>query len=367
MTASIDAAVATPDAKGFEIDAFLGPLRERWPVVIAVTLLFGALGIAGSFLVTPRFTSSTLFIPPQQQGSAAGALASLGSLAGLAGVAPTRSSIDQYVSLLQSNAVVDRLIDHFKLLDVYDVKFRDQARTELARRSSTFAGKKDGLVTVAVEDTDAQRAAALANMYVDELGRLAGTLAISEAQQRRVFFENQLQLVKAKLVTAQTALQESGVGQASLKAEPAAATESYARMRADLAAAQVRFETLKGSLADSAPEVRQQAATVAALQSQIHALESSVKVDSANPDYTSKYREFKHEESLFDVMARQYEIARVDESRESGLIQVVDVARPAERKSSPKRLVYGLLTAFGGTFAVVLALVSRSRKRNSSN
>ncbi|MDP9123127.1 MAG: Wzz/FepE/Etk N-terminal domain-containing protein [Pseudomonadota bacterium] len=365
MTASIDKAAPTPAAKEFQGDAFLRLLRERWRLVIAAPVLFGALGIAGSFLVTPRFTSSTLFIPPQQQGSAAGALASLGSLAGLAGVASTKSSVDQYVSLLQSNAVVDRLIDHFKLLGVYDVKFRDQARTELARRSSIFAGRKDGLVTVAVEDTDPLRAAALANLYVDELRRLAGTLAISEAQQRRTFFESQLQLVKTKLVMAQTALQESGVGQASLKAEPAAAAATYARMRADLAAAQVRLETSKGSLADGAPLVREQAATVAALQSQIHALESSVTVNSSDPDYTSKYREFKHEESLFDVMARQYEIARVDESREGALLQVVDVALPAERKSSPKRLVYGLLAAFGGTCAVMVALVLRSRRRIS--
>ena len=349
--------------QAFDLTGAWRPVAERWRLVVAASFIFGALGIATSFLVAPRFSSHALFIPPQQQSGAAGALASLGSLASLAGASSVKNSIDQYVSLLQSNAVVDRLIDRFKLLEVYDVKFRDEARIKLARHSTIVAGKKDGLITVEVEDVDPQRAAAMANQYVEELRHLASTLTVSEAQQRRAFFESQLQAVKAKLVTAQVALQESGVGAASVKAQPAAATGTYAKLRADLMAAQVRLETMRGSLADSAAEVRQQSATVSALESQIHLLESSAKIDSSDPDYTSKYREFKYEESLFELLARQYELARIDESRDGALLQIVDSARPAERKSYPKRLVFAALGAFAGALATMTALIWHSRRR----
>ena len=93
---------------------------------------------------------------------------------------------------------------------------------------------------------------------------------------------------------------------------------------------------MRGSLSDDTPEVRQQQATLAALRSQLARLEQATQVTGA-PDYVSKYREFKYQETLFDLFARQYELARVDESREGALIQVVDIATPPERKSKPKR------------------------------
>jgi capsule polysaccharide export protein KpsE/RkpR len=350
MNCSADESVAAPGV--------FHTLALHWKLVAAAPVVFGVVGVAVSFLVTPRFSSHTLFIPPQQQ-SGSSALASLNSLASLAGAAGAKNTVDQYVSLLQSDTVTDHLIDRFKLLSVYEVKFRDEARKELARHTSVFAGKKDGLITVDVEDVDPGRAAAIANQYVEELRHLTSTLAVSEAQQRRMFFENQMQAVKQKLVLAQDALQRSGIGAASLKAEPRVATESYAKLRADLAAAQVRLDTLRSSLADSAPAVREQSATVAALQSQIHALEGTASIDSNDPDYTSKYREFKYEETLFDLMAKQYEVARVDESREGALIQVVDPARPAERKSFPKRSMFGAIGALIGTLVVGIWLVRR--------
>jgi uncharacterized protein involved in exopolysaccharide biosynthesis len=363
LRSEASAAAAADFAEGADVREWLRCLADSWPLVLASPFVFGALGIAVSFLITPRFSSHTTFLPPQQQSGAVSALASLGTLAGLAGSSGIKNPADQYVSLLQSETVADHLLDRFKLLDVYDVKFRDQARSELSRRSSISAGKKDGLVTVDVEDTEPQRAAALANQYVEELRHLTGTLAVSEAQQRRAFFEGQLQEVKSRLIVAQTALQKSGFDAGALKADPRTAAEGYARLRADYAAAQVRLETLRGSLAESAPEVRQQSATVAALQSQIHALEQAVPAGSNDPDYTGKYREFKYEETLFDVMARQYEVARVDESREGALIQVVDVAKPAERKSSPKRMLFALGGAIAGTLLTIFWLVARGHRR----
>jgi uncharacterized protein involved in exopolysaccharide biosynthesis len=304
--------------------------------------------------------------PQQQQSSAASALASLGSLAGLAGgAAGIKSPAEQYVSLMQSVTVADRLIDKFDLLTVYEAKFRQDARKTLAANSQISVGKKDGLIVVSVEDTNPQQAAAMANQYVEELRRLTQVLAVSEAQQRRVFFEKQLQDAKARLTTAQTVLQDSGFNAGALKAEPKAAAESYARLRAELTAAEIRLQTLSSNLAEGAPEVRELTTTVQALRGRLAEQERSEAPPPAGtgPNYVSKYREFKYQETLFDLMARQYELARVDESREGALIQVVDAAMPAERKVKPKRSMIALGAAFAGPLLLGLFFIARQRFR----
>lgn len=344
-----------------EILSLLKPLREHRRLVLWAPLGAGALAVALSFLVRPTFTSATMFMPPQQQQSnAAAALASLGALAGLAG-GGVKSSADQYIALMESRTISDRLIDHFNLMQVYDAEFRDDARKMLSERTQITSGKKDGLITVMVEDHDPKQAAAMANQYVEELRRMTSVLAVTEAQQRRMFFERKLQETKEQLTAAQVALQDSGYGSGSLKAEPKAAAEVYAQLRAQLTTAEVRLQTMRGNLASGSPEVQQQTATVMALRERLGALEKSSAAAANGPDYVSKYREFKYQEALFDLLAKQFEVARLDESREGALIQVVDVAAPAERKSKPKRALIGLAAVLLTGLLLPLGLVARGR------
>jgi uncharacterized protein involved in exopolysaccharide biosynthesis len=314
------------------------PLVEHWKLWILGSLAIGLAALGIAFLMTPIFTARTTFLPPQQQQSGmASALASLGGLAGLAGAAGIKSPADQYVALMQSVSATDRLIDQFELMQVYESKYRFEARRSLEQNTRITIGKKDGLISVEVDDESPQRAAEMANAYVEELRRMTSVLAVSEAQQRRVFFEKELKEARDQLEKAQQALQASGFNVGALRAEPRAAAESYARLKAEITAAEVRTQVLRGSLADSSPEVQRQLAQLSALRAQLARLEQASD-SNVGPDYLSKYREFKYRETLFELFARQYEIARVDESREGALIQVVDVAVPPEYKSKPKRL-----------------------------
>ena len=343
------------------------PFAQHWIQLVVLPLFIGALAAAGSFLVAPTFTATTVLMPPQQQqSSAAGALASLGVLAGLTG-GSARTPAELYISLMSSNSAADRLIDQFKLMDVYEVDMRWKARRNLAENASFGVGKKDGLITINVEDEDPKRAAEMANYYVLELRRMTSTLAVTEAQERRVFFENQLQKTKEKLASAQIALQATGFTVEALKAEPKAAAEGYARLRAELTSAEVRLQTVRGGLTDIAPEVRQLQDTVSALRAQVARNESSQVRNDAAPDYVTKYREFKYQEVLFDLMARQFELARVDESREGALIQVVDVAKPPERKTRPKRSMYGIAAWLGALLSLIALFGFRARVRSISN
>jgi uncharacterized protein involved in exopolysaccharide biosynthesis len=342
---TVPTTVNTLARDGAEIDTepvlaeWLLLLWRRLGLLLACAVLAGAAGFGASYLVPPTFVSSTSFLPPQQASNGAGALAALGSLAGLAGGGQTRNTADQYVALMQSATVSDRMIDQFKLMAAYDVDLRVDARMELAKNVRIAAGKKDGLVVVEVEDSDPQRAARMANQYIEELRRMTSTIAVTEAQQRRVFFERQLQATKDKLIEAQLALQSSGFNQASLQAEPKAAAEAYAKLRAEATSAEVRLQTLRSALTDSAPEVQAQQSLVGALRAKVASLEQATAKPN-DPGYVARYREFKYQETLFELLARQYETARVDEGREGALLQVVDVASPAERKFKPKRSLF---------------------------
>ena len=329
----------------------LQPLIRHWKLWIFGSLAVGLLALGVAFLMTPVFTARTVFLPPQQQQSGlASTLQSLGGLAGLAGVSTAiKSPADQYVALMQSVSATDPLIDQFDLIKVYKVDYRFEARRELDRYTRMTIGKKDGLISIEVDDTDPKRAAALANAYVEQLRRLTSVLAVSEAQQRRVFFEKELKDARDQLAQAQQALQASGFNIGALRSEPRAAAEGYARLKAELTAAEVRSQVLRRNLADTAPEVQKNLAEIAALRAQLARQEQAGDV-SAGPDYVTKYREYKYRETLFELFARQYELARVDESREGALIQVVDMATVPEYKSKPKR-------AFIAAGATVLSLL----------
>ena len=347
--------LAEDDESGMSIGEMVGVLREHLKLLVIAPLAAGLLALGITTLIAPTFTAVTTFMPPQQsQSSAASALASLGSLAGLAGGAAGISSPgERYVALMQSVSVSDRIVDQFKLMDVYEAKFRVDARKSLATNVRIALGKKDGLITVEVDDKSQQRAADIANRYVDELRRMTGTLAVTEAQQRRAFFERQLQQSRDRLVQAQQALQSSGFNAGALKAEPKAAAEAYARIKAETTAAEVRLQVLSGSMADNTPEVRQQQTILTALRAQLARAEQATDT-SAGPDYVGRYREFKYQETLFELYARQFELARADESREGALIQVVDAATPPEKKSKPKRAI----TAVATTLIALLALMA---------
>lgn len=334
-------------------------LRHRWLLLLG-PVLAGALALAATYAVKPSFTARTSFLPPQQaQSAAATALASLGALSGLVGATGNvRTPADQYVALMQSVTVADRLIDEFKLLAVYDERYRSEARDELAKRVRIGVGKKDGLINVEVDDHDPQRAAAMANRYVDELRRLSSQLALTEAQQRRVFFESQLGLTRDLLTKAQQSLQASGFSAGALRAEPKAAAEAFARLKAEVSAAEVRLQVLRRGLADGTPEVAQQLAVLAAMRSELARLQTSESA-SQGPDYVGRYREFKYQETLFELLARQFELARLDESREGALIQVLDVAVAPEKKSKPRRGVVAVTAAVLTLMLLLIGLVAR--------
>jgi tyrosine-protein kinase Etk/Wzc len=329
---------------------------------------FMALGI--SFFIPPTYTAKTQFLPPQQQQSAAASmLASLGSLGGLAGaVGGIKNPADQYLAYMKSVTLQDSLIDRFKLLERYEAKTKTDARLELKENVRAASGK-DGLISVEVDDKDPKFAAELANAHVEELGKLLGKLATTEAQQRRLFFEKQLNQAKDKLIQSEIALKATGVSGSVLKSNPASAVAAVAGLQAAVTAQEVKLGAMRGYLAESAPDFKLAMSELSNLRSQLAKQEkdspATVGKATTEGDYITKYREFKYHETLFELFSKQFELAKVDEAREGAVIQVLDAAQAPERKSKPKKAMIAIIATLASGFALLLFVFLRQALSNA--
>jgi uncharacterized protein involved in exopolysaccharide biosynthesis len=350
----------------------LQTIVDNLRLLILGPLFVGLSALGISFAIAPTFTAQTSFLPPQQQqGMAASMLASLGALGGLAGAASgLKNPNDQYVAFLKSNSVQDALIDRFDLMNRYEAEYRANARKALQAKVQISSGK-DGLITVTVDDKDPQTAADMANAHVQELTQLMGRLAVTEAQQRRQFFEKQLQQTQDKLTQAEIALKSTGINSNVLKANPGSAVAAVAVLQAQIMAQEVKLGTMRGYLTESAPDFKQALNELATLraqmakQSQETASPAKAGQGSAQGDYISKYREFKYQETLFELFAKQFEMAKVDESREGATIQVLDKAAPPELKSKPKKALIAVIATLASGFALLLFVFVRQALRNA--
>jgi len=332
-----------------------------WPLIAA------AIAVAASFAIVPSFTATARILPPQSSGASALLASQLGSLAGLAGAAGLKNPADQYVTFLRSTTIADRIIERFKLREQYDEEFIEDVRKELERNSSINAGAKDGIITIEVDDPSPAQAARIANAYVEELQKLSDTLAITEAAQRRVYFEKQVEQVTARLTKAEEALRESGISTSLMNVEPRSAVEVVARLRAAVTAAEVRVSLLGSMMTERNPDYRLALKELSELREQLAKVEAGARPAPSTPRsgeaYIGKYREFKYQEALFELMAKQLELAKLDESKEGTPVQIIDVAKAAEKKSWPKRGAIAALTWLTVLMLMVLLELFRPRHR----
>lgn len=366
MTDSTYPSSAASDDDEIDLLDLVHTVADNLRLLILGPLAVGLTVLGVSFLIPPTFTANTSFLPPQQQQSAAATmLASLGGLAGLAsGAAGLKNPNDQYVAFLQSRQVQDSLIAQFGLIERYEAETPTDARKALEAATTITTGK-NGLIVVEVNDKDPEFAAQLANAHVQALQNLLGTLAVTEAQQRRMFFEQQLQQARDNLAKAEAALQASGVNASALKSQPEAAVTLVAELQAQITAQEVKVASMRGYLTDTAPQFKQAMTELQALRSSLRQAEAGQKPTASDADYVARFRDFKYHETLFELFAKQYEIARVDESREGAVIQVLDVAVPPDYKSKPKKALLAVLSTLAAGFVLLLFVFVRQALRNS--
>lgn len=337
------------------------------------------LAIVVALLLPVRYEGKVMLLPPQQNSSIASALlgqmgnlGGLGALGSLTGGLGLKTPADMYISMLTSRTVEDAMIRRFGLMGEYKLKRMSEVRKELERRTTAVAGTKDGMIRLTVEDGDPKRAAEMANGYVDEFRKLSATLAITEAARRRLFFERELQQAKDDLTASEQAMQKTqqSTGVLQIDSQARSLIESAAILRAQVVAKEVQVQSMRSFAAEDNPALTLAKQQLAALQSQLNQIAGSQqdtgsdivlskgRVTQAGLEYLRRYRDLKYRETVFELLAKELEIAKLDEAREGEIVQVVDAAVPPDTKSSPHRtlIVLGMtiLAFFVAAFWVIV-------------
>jgi tyrosine-protein kinase Etk/Wzc len=341
-------------------------LQEKKTILnfILVSVALAAIGVF--FVMRPMYTAEAIFLPPQSApGSSVSQLASqLGSLGGVSSFGGLKSPGDIYLGILSSRTIADGLIKRFDLQKVYKIKKVSDTEKKLKSRSNFVLGK-DTLIAISVSDHDPRRAADLANAYLDALYEQNGRLALTEASQRRLFFEEQLERQKDALADAEVELKKTQeqtgliapLGQAQVE------IDAIAQVHAQISSRQIALSALRQAATNQNPEVVRLQTEIDGLEEQLqrlqndpgrrqngNALQATAKVPALALEYVRKQREVKYREMLFELIARQYESARLDESREAPLLQVVDRAVVPDKKSGPPIILILLGGCFLGAF-----------------
>jgi uncharacterized protein involved in exopolysaccharide biosynthesis len=340
-------------------------------------------GVVIALLQPVKYKATTTIMPPERTQSAASMMMDQlvgsggGSLAAMAGGGlGLKNPNDIYLGMLTSRPIADAIIQKFNLLEVYHAKDMTAARKGLADCTEVIAEKK-GFITVSVTDTDKKRVAEMANAYTDQLRVLTQTLAVTEASQRRLFYEEQLKQAKETLVAAELAFQQvqQQKGLVQLDAQAKAMIEGIAALRAQVAAKQVEVQALRSYSTEQNPDVQLAEKELTSLQAEETRLEQSNhspgiaglglgNVPVAGLEYLRAEHELAYRQALFDMLLKQYDAARLDESKDAAIIQVVEPAIEPDHKLPQKRILILLLAAFLGFFTgCFLVLVIWTKER----
>jgi tyrosine-protein kinase Etk/Wzc len=372
----IRGAAAPSDGEEISLLDLLIVLAARGRMIAFITGACAVVAVTVSLLLPKEYTATAVLLPPQQQNSSIATslttqLAPLDSMAALAGGFSLKNPNDRYVGMLRSDRVEDAMIDRFGLMHEYHKRYLSDARKKFESRTTVEGDGKDALIHISVEDHDPQRAADMANAYIQEFQKLSQSLAITEAGQRRVFFQNQLEKAKDDLANAEEALKqtEQTTGLIQLDSQARALIESAAILRAQISAQEVQIQAMRTYATGENAQVVEAQQELDSLRAELTKLGGSEdnasalvvtkgQMTQAGLEYVRRLRDVKYYETVFDILARQFEIAKLDEAKEGAVVQVVDPAIRPDRRSFPKRtLIVIVATAAGLFLGILIALV----------
>jgi uncharacterized protein involved in exopolysaccharide biosynthesis len=363
---------------------YLIVLAKRKRLIIGITLSIAIITAIISLLIPSVYRAETKILPPQQSSSSL----TIGMLSQIAGVPEIAGSAlglktpgELYIGMLKSRTVADSIIDRFNLMKLYDAKYREDARKELIEDAlGATSDKKSGIITISVEDKDPKRAADMANTFVEELKNLTRGLAITEAAQRRLFFEEQLKDTKVALIKAEEDMKgfQEKTGALQVEEQAKAVIESIANLRAQIAAKEVEIKVMKTFSTPQNPDLQMAEESLRGMKVELNKLEAkggtnpdplmpAGRMPAVGTDYIRKLRDLKYNETLYELLAKQYEIAKIDEARDPAIIQVVDKAIPPDKRAKPKRTLMVIIATFIGFFLSVFAAFFMEYRERASN
>jgi uncharacterized protein involved in exopolysaccharide biosynthesis len=358
--------------------------------ILKIALGFALITLVICLLLSNRYTASTSILPPQQNSSMSSALmAQLGTLSSVASLAGgggggglgLKNPSDLQVALLKSVTVENAMIERFQLMERFRAKRYSEARKKLENVVDIDNTSKDGLIRISATDKDPKKAAEIANGYVEEFRKFSAGLAVTEASQRRLFFEQQMVQAKDNLATAEEELKrsEQKTGLIQLDSQARATISLVAGLRAQIAAKQAEISAMRSFATDENPALQLAQQQLGGLQAQAqkigatsesttNALLPKGNMQEVSLEYVRKYRDVKYYETIFELLARQYELAKVDEAKQGAIVQVIDQAIVPDHHSFPQRTLFVLVATFLGLLlGIARAFTKEGLKRLSDN
>lgn len=341
-------------------------LAERKCIILCFTFVFAILALIISLLLPSEYTAKIIIMPPQQNSSMSSTLMSqLGGVAQLAGGSlGIKNPNDMYIAMLKSQSVELAMVQKFGLMQEYHSRLVIDACNELEHHTKIEGSGKDGLIHLSITDKDPNRSAELANGYIDEYRNYSQHFAITEAAQRRLFFQQQLEQAKNHLGESEDALKETEqkTGVIEVNSQSRALIEMASSLRAKIAAQEIQIQGMQSYETNQNAQLQKAQQELARMRSELAKLGSSEdstddlnitrgKITDAGLEYMRKLRDVKYNETIFNIIAKQFEMAKLDEAKEGSLIQIVDPARVPEKRSSPKRGLIVLISTLVGFLA----------------
>ena len=371
-------------------------LWDRRRLLVGVTVIGLVASTLLALLLPKSYTSTAQLMPPDPQSSTSLAMmptlanknsSGMGAVAGdLLGLKSTGAL---FVGILRSDAAQSRLVEQFDLRQIYRTRLAQDAREELDQHTIVSEDRKSGIITIRVTDHSPQRAAALANAYVDQLNVLIAGLSTSAAHRERVFLEERLKLAKQDLDNSADDLAQFSSQNSTLDLQTMGkvALDAAGNLAGELIAAQAQLQELRQIYTDENSRVRALRARVAELRQQLQkmggkkpemsgglrassqtAAERSPSSDLPYPSlrslplldvtYADYYRRAKIQESVYELLTQQYELAKIQEAKETPTVKVLDHPKVAEKKSSPPRMLITALGTFLSFCACLLGILA---------
>jgi tyrosine-protein kinase Etk/Wzc len=338
--------------------------RRKW-LIAKATAICTVIGLILCLALPVRYTAVTMIMPPKQTQSTTSFLNTQmggGGLGDMAAGGLLKDPNAIYIGLLKSRPIADSIINQYGLMKVYGARDMTAARKELKKNTEVIS-EKSTLVSISVTDRDKKRAADIANTYAEQLRELSKTISFTEASRRRAFFEEQLKTQKEVLIQAEVAFQQvqQNKGLVHLEAQAGVIIGSLASLHGQIAAKEVDLEALRTYSTERNADVQLSERELAAMRAEAAQMEEHSQstgysdmglkdVPKAGLEYIRAERELQYQQVFYDTLLRQYEAARLDESKEAAVIQVVEPAIPPERKSSPGSATIMLASGLLGLF-----------------
>ncbi|AAR35232.1 lipopolysaccharide biosynthesis protein [Geobacter sulfurreducens] len=355
-----------------------------WKLITILTVLAFVLSLVISISLPNVYKATTRILPPQQDSGLLGLM--LGQAGSFGGVGPLATDLlgkanpaDMYVSIMTSEAISDKIIDKFNLMKVYNEKYRIDAYKVLDNNIDILAGKKDGIITISVEDEDPQRAANIANAYVNELSNLLVQLNSKESAQNRVFYEERLAKAKVDLARSEDNLKQfqTKYKVVSVADQAQAAISNIAQLNAQLIAQEIQLSNLRKQFTEDSLEVKNVKSTINGLRNQISRIESREAggaipnmglIPELGQQYFRLMREFKVQEAIVDLLTKQFESAKLGELKDSYYVQIIQTARVPDKKSKPKRsMIVAMSTVITFGFGILSVIIMHMLSKLPSN